>query len=587
MKTGITCMLILLTIYTASAQTGISKKYKIRQVVKDSNIILPPSWAFGILYGGYTSQEQTLERVSMIQQHNYPIDAYWIDSWFWSFAEKGKGPKHYLDFSGDTLSYPDRKAMWDELERHGIKGGFWVWDCILETGNEQVFREFSDSGYFSSIYLNKDPWHNSGTGTAMFEKNREHPGTRCGNIDFTNPKAVAFFKKRMKPFFDEGADFIKLDRTAAIPAVKTMFEMSQELGKETKGRGFLLSHSFGTEDESYKRYPAKWTDDTRSDWNIETPLIQFNSWVPRIALKENIRMFTDPALPCSRIPFLTNDMGGFDMGHTVQPEEELFIRWLQFSVFNPLTEVFSQPENPTSNLAWLYSKRADSLFRQYTHLRLQLFPYIYSYAHQSRIEGKNMIRSLPPHYYQYLFGNEMLVAPVYEKKKYTRDVQLPAGNWINSWTGENYKGNQSVSVPAPTEQIPLFVRAGSLIPARPYAPSVEQGSNDSLSLHIFQGDDGRFILYEDDGISNDYLQGGLAKTLLTYREGRVKGRFKIHAVKGNYRGMKDKRYWRVILHAKTIKADKPLLSEEGSSVVFSGEAPVTKPLTIRFRLIQQ
>ena len=99
-------------------------------------------------------------------------------------------------------------------------------------------------------------------------------------------------------------------------------------------------------------------------------------------------MYTDPEKATSKIPFLTNDLGGFDMGKTNKPDEELYIRWLQFSMFCPITEVFSQPENPTSNLAWKYSGRADSIFRFYSHLRMQLFPYIYSSAQLSRIERR-------------------------------------------------------------------------------------------------------------------------------------------------------------------------------------------------------
>ena len=332
-------------------------------VVSDTNLVLPPSWAFGVLYGAYTNQQQTINRIEEIKKHDYPIDAYWIDSWFWSYADKGKGPKKFIDFVADTISYPNRKNMWKFMHDNDIKGGFWTWDCIEQTGNEKAFEQFKDKGYFSKIFINNNSWHNNSTSTAMFEKGNKNAGTPTGNIDFDNPKAVAFFKQKMKPFFDEGADFIKLDRTDNINTCKAMFEMSQEFGTETKGRGFLLSHSGGTDNETYKKYPAKWTDDTRSDWTVEKPTIEFNPWVPHVAFKENIAMYTDPEKATSRIPFLTNDLGGFDMGKTDKPDEELYIRWLQFSMFCPITEVFSQPENPTSNLAWKYSGRADSIFR--------------------------------------------------------------------------------------------------------------------------------------------------------------------------------------------------------------------------------
>lgn len=517
--------------------------------VADTNLILPPAWAFGVLYGGYTNQQETIERVDAIRAHQYPIDAYWIDSWFWSHAEKGLGPKKYIDFVADTVSYPNRSRMWEHLKKNNIKGGFWTWDCILETGNEKAFNDFNARGYFSDTYLETGAWHNNSRTTAMFENGSDSKkGTQCGNIDFSNPQAVKYFKEQMKHFFDEGADFIKLDRTSKINVCKAMFEMSQEFGKETRGRGFMLSHSFETENEEYKKYPAKWTDDTRSDWNIENPLVQFNTWVPRVALKENIAMFTNPAIASSRIPFLTNDLGGFDMGKTSKPAEELYIRWLQFSMFNPITEVFSQPENPTANLAWLYSARADSLFRLYAQLRMQLFPYIYSYAHRSRIEGKTMIGKIPGQLYEYMFGDEILVAPVYEKGATIQKVFLPDGKWVNYWTGEQVRGNTGHTVAAPLNQIPLFIRQGAIIPMRQYASSVERGNNNTLMLHIYPGENGKFSLVEDDGTSNDYLRSLYATTALELENGPTTTHLKIQPVTGHYKGMSSFRNWTLYIH---------------------------------------
>lgn len=524
--------------------------------VADKNLILPPAWAFGVLYGGYTNQVQTTERVKEILAHGYPIDAYWIDSWFWSYADKGRGPKKYIDFTGDTTSYPVRKAMWDFLQKNGIRGGFWVWDCIQQKGNEEAYEDFKQKNFFSSIYYNTNPWHNASTTTAMHQEEKENPGTWNGNIDFNNPKAVAYFKQKMKHFFEEGADFIKLDRTSSIPVCKTMFEMSQEFGKETRGRGFLLSHTGGMESETYKRYPTKWTDDTRSDWNISNPLVKFPSWVPPIALKENIEMFINPAAETSRIPFLTNDLGGFDKGDTSVPEEELYIRWMQFSMFNPITEVFSQPENPTGNLAWNYSSRADSLFRYYARWRMQLFPYIYSYAHHTRLQGVNMIRPVPCGRHEYFFGDEMLVAPVYEKGASTRMVHLPEGRWVDYWTGTNYAGGKEITVAAPVNQIPLFIRSGSIIPNRPYASSVEKGSNDTLYLHVYPGE-GRFELIEDDGSSNAYLEGRFARTLITQHCGEKEIFLTISPVAGGYEGMRSTRVWIILLHTgQGVKTQK-------------------------------
>lgn len=583
--------LLLFAVFTLNITTysQTSGNQVLKRTVADSNIILPPAWAFGVMYGGYTNQQETISRIAAIKKHDYPIDAYWIDSWFWSYGDKGIGPQKYIDFVADTIAYPSRKKMWKYMKDNNIKGGFWLWDCILETGNEKAFNDFKQKGFFSNIYLNTNSWHNGSRSTAMFQDGKEQKGTQCGNIDFDNPQAVAYFKQQMKPFFDEGADFIKLDRTSKISTCKAIFEMSQEFGRETRGRGFILSHTGGQETEEYKRYPTKWTDDTRSDWSIEKPLIEFNPWVPHVAFKENIAMYTNPKNRSSEIPFLTNDLGGFDMGKTKQPEEELYIRWLQFSMFNPITEVFSQPENPTANIAWLYSEKADSIFRIYSHWRMQLFPYIYSYALRSRIEGQQMMGKIPGHMYQYMFGDELLAAPVYEKGAMKQKVFLPAGNWVNYWNGEELQGNTEHTVAAPLHQIPLFVKKGAIIPMRQYASSIEKGNNNTLLLHVYPGTDGAFNLLEDDGSSNDYLKGIYASTKMKLSNSPGKLLLQIDAVEGDYAGMKQKRKWIINVHSDKKPAQVKLNNHvvkfkycinENAVLVETKWLPVTKKMQL-------
>lgn len=544
--------IILLLPFSTNAQIIINEQCLIEPI--DTNIVLPPAWAFGVLYGGYTNQTETIKRIDEIILLDYPIDAYWIDSWFWSYQDKGKGPQKYIDFIGDTISYPNRNVMWNYFKQKNIKAGFWTWDCIFKTGNEAIFNDFNEKGFFKNVYLEKGSWHNYSTTTAMHEKGNEAEGTLCGNINFDDPKAVEYFKQKMKHFFDEGADFIKLDRTSAIPVCKTMFEMTQEFGLETKGRGFILSHSDGTENNSYKKYPTKWTDDTRSDWTVEKATKDFNSWVPRIGLKENIEMYTHPFKSTSKIPFLTNDLGGFDNGLTDKVDEELYIRWMQFSMFTPIVEVFSQPENPTSNLAYKYSERAEKLFRQYSHLRMQLFPYIYTHALQTRFGSGQIIRPIEYTLYEYFFGSELLIAPVYVQGATTRELNLPEGKWINFWTDEIYEGDQKIIIDSPIETIPILVRSGSIIPMRNYSRSIESGNNDTLIVHIYPDKNSEFTLLEDDGKSNDYLQGIYAKTTFRLKSINNDYVFCIDPVIGKYSGVNINRTIKLIVHNQsTIK----------------------------------
>ena len=554
-------------------EEGISDQKKIHSTpeILDTNLVLPPSWAFGLLYGGYTNQTESIERIKRIISHDYPIDAYWIDSWFWSYNEKGRGPKKYLDFTADTLSYPNRKGMWDFMKSRNIKSGFWIWDCIMQTGNEKVFDEFNSKGFFRNTYIEKGSWHNYSTTTAMHERGENAAGTLCGNIDFENPAAVIYFKEQVKHFFDEGADFIKLDRTSSLPVCKAMFEITQELGKETKGRGFILSHTGGMESEEYKKYPCKWTDDTRADWNIENPTKEFNPWVPSVAFKENIAMFTDPSKESSKIPFLTNDVGGFDIGKTTLVDEELYIRWIQFSMFTPIVEVFSQPENPTSNLAYMFSERADTLFRNYTQLRMKLFPYIYSYAHLRRLTGQQMIRNVNGQLYDYHFGNELLIFPVYEQGAQLRKIFLPEGTWINYWTHKHYDGGKQYVTEAPIETIPIFVRAGSIIPMRKYSSSIERGTNDTLEIHIYPGRNSKFVLIEDDGTSNDYLNGIYASTIFNLQETNFGFQLSVLPTKGSFTGMINERVFNFYIHSNKTVSKVLLNDQENVSVKKEGK----------------
>ena len=541
--------LIILTIWMFS---GCSESLKNTEEVNslievaDTNVVLPPAWAFGVLYGAYTNQEQSVELIDKIIEHDYPIDAFWIDSWFWDWQNQGLGPKKYIDFIADTVSYPNMKGMWNYMQSKNIKAGMWMWDAIMKTGNEAAYDDFKSKGFFKSENIRTDGWHNGLRTTIIGDNSQKVSGTWCGDIDFENPEATAYFQQKVKHFFDDGVDFIKLDKTDAIPVCKAMFETTQKLGKETKGRGFILSHSGGVNSPEYKRYPAKWTDDTRSDWTVENPSHEFSPWLPKVAFKENLAMYTDTTRHFYKIPFMANDMGGFAVGLDGKVDEELYIRWLEFAHFVPLTTPFSQPENPTGNIPFNVSEQADSIFRFYSHLKMELFPYIYSYAHRARLDGVNIIR--PTRLYEYLFGDEILVAPVYEQGKRERNLFLPEGSrWTNYWTGITLEGGQPVSVEAPLDRIPIFVKEGAIIPKRAYARSIESGTNDLLTLEIFSGANGTFSLIEDDETSNDYLDGKYAVTNIEYLANPLETKIIIHPVEGNFTGMSDTRSWKFII----------------------------------------
>ena len=502
-------------------------------------IVLPPAWAFGVIYGGYTNQEETMETVRKLVEEDYPVDAYWIDSWFWDYTTKGKHPGSYIDFEGDLDAYPDMEAMWKYMESNKIKSGIWVWDAIQRYENEEVFDSFHESGYFKEEpFYNRRGWHNGEDSTLM------------GDIDFSNPAAVEKWKAMMKPFFDKGVDFLKLDRSSAIPYLKASFELTKEAGRETGGRGYIMSHLHSTGEPASKQYPAKWTGDAKISW--EQPDYPNTINYAMGAFKENIAMVSDPLLATYDIPFLGNDTGGYNYFGSKDQSDELYMRWVQFSMFNPITNVFSTHQNPTENMPFNFSEKAQENFKYYAGLKSQLFPYIYTYAHITRNTGEKMIRGFVEHGYQYLFGNELLVAPVYEQGATSREVYLPAGKWYNYYSKELLEGDKILQADAPLDRIPLFARAGSIIPKRKAARAVELGSNDQLILEIYPGDEkATFVLLEDDGLSNDYFEiNNVAQTLFEFTGNNA---LTIGAIEGQFKEMSPSRD----VTAKFIQVNAP------------------------------
>jgi len=513
-----------------------------------TEIRIPPAWTFGVLYGGYTNQAESIARVKSLTDNGYPVDAYWIDSWFWDYTRQGDGPGGYVDFVSDTAAYPNPEEMWSFFEHNNIKGGIWIWNTILKKGNEEVFNHFLKEGHFASVYMNRDGWHNEGSESLT------------GDIDFTDKEAVAYWKAQLKPFFEAGLDFLKLDRSSAIPFTKAAFEATQQLGHETEGRGFVLAHVHSTYDPRFKKYPTKWSGDAKIAWNQPDYPNMYNYSMG--AYKENVQMVADPRRSTYEIPFLTHDLGGYNFFGSIQQSDSLYMRWTQFSMMNPITTIFSTADNPTSNLPLNFSQQAQQNFKKYAGLKLRLFPYIYTYAHKTRETGRKMIQGRydwPDT--QYLLGEEFLVAPIVTRGKTSREVLLPAGNWYYYHSDKPHEGNQTVTVDAPLDELPLFVKAGAIIPMRRPAANIVSGNNDTLDIHYYPGSgaggkESSFTLYEEDGTSEAYRHGAVARTEFQAKiKSDKKLTLNILPTEGQYADMPEHRVYSFHIHA-TGQPDK-------------------------------
>jgi alpha-D-xyloside xylohydrolase len=134
-----------------------------------------------------------------------------------------------------------------------------------------------------------------------------------------------------------------------------------------------------------------------------------------------------------------------------------------------------------------------------------------------------------------LFGPSLLVNPVTEPGATTRHLYLPKGNWYNFWTGESVEGGRAIDTPAPLEEMPVFVRAGAILPMGPNIEYAQQSSNDPLEIRVYAGADGDFTLYEDEGDTYDYEKGAFATIPIHWNE--ATHRLIIGARKGSYPGM--------------------------------------------------
>ena len=206
---------------------------------------------------------------------------------------------------------------------------------------------------------------------------------------------------------------------------------------------------------------------------------------------------------------------------------ELYTRWFQYATFLP---IFRTHGSRLANEVWSYGKQAEPIFEKYLRLRYQLMPYIYSLAYHTWLTGAPEMRALFMDFPndpraaelndEYMFGPAFLVAPVTDQGDTSREVYLPAGtDWYNFWTNERVKGGQTITVAAPIDTIPLFVRAGSIIPLGATVESTHEPQA-IAQIRVYPGADAAFTLFSDDGTTYAYERGAGSVTRLHWDDAK-------------------------------------------------------------------
>jgi alpha-D-xyloside xylohydrolase len=297
----------------------------------------------------------------------------------------------------------------------------------------------------------------------------------------------------------------------------------------------------------------------------------------------------------SGLPNWTTDIGGFaneDRYTKADPKHlaewrELNMRWFQFGAFSPLFR--SHGEAPKREI-YEIAPKGSAMYRSmewYDKLRYRLMPYIYTLGADTFHKDATIMRGLAMDFPQdrkgwdvkdqYLFGPAFLVAPVVKFGARSRQVYLPAGtSWYDFNSGRYQAGGRTVSAPAPFERMPLFVRAGSIVPTGPALQSTAERGDGSLTLNVYTGADGSFSVYEDDGTSRQYLSGAFSRIPVSWNQ--VTKTLTIGAREGKFVGMRGMRRIRVRWFRPGAARPFAMDGKADTSITYTGQ-PVT--LTMR------
>ncbi len=444
--------------------------------------ILPPKWSLGLwMSSGFQNDgaEKVKERAQQLREYDIPcdvlhLDCYWQRSGRWS------------EMLWDHEMFPDPEGLIAQVKALGFKVCLWM-NSYIEIESE-FFQVAKDQGYFlknaqGEAYI-VDLW-------GGFQP-------PLGILDVTNPAAVAWFKELLRPHLRMGVDVYKTDFGEGVPADAVAYngmtgerlhnlypllfnDLVAEVTEEITGRSGLVwgrsTYAGG------QRHAAQWGGDPNCTYQ---------------AMASTLRGGLSMAM-CGHA-FWSHDIGGFHR----QPTPELYVRWAQFGLFSPL----SRAHGMSSRLPWEYGEEALQIFRDYVRLRYRLLPYLYTYTVIAAETSLPIIRPMmlefpdDPNTYtmdlQYLFGEELLVAPIYNSSG-QRPVYLPEGQWIDFWTHEVLEGSRTYKITAPLDKLPLFVRANALIPTIEPSSTITDAPFDLVTFDAYLLEKGSFTLRDSDG----------------------------------------------------------------------------------------
>ena len=520
------------------------------------NAPMMPKWAMGFWQcrQRYQTQDELLSVVKEFRRRGIPLDNIVQDWFYWPEDKWG-------DHDFDPQRFPDPEAMVKELhEELNTRIMISVWPKFY-VGTDN-YRAFDEKGWLYKRNVEKQERDWVGRGYVSTFYDPYSPGAR-----------ELFWKQINEKLFSKGFDAWWLDATEPdIHSNLEHFEWRRRIGPTALGsssrylntyslmnakgiyegqrrtapnqRVFILTRSAFAGQQRYAA--ALWSGDIAARW---------------YDMRAQISAGLNFAL--SGLPYWTMDIGGFSTearfqnarGEELDEWREQMTRWYQFGAFCPLFRAHGEfPYREVFNVAPEDHPAYQSIVA-YQKLRYRLMPYIYSLTGMVTHSDYTIMRALVMDFGadqkvynigdQFTFGPALLVNPVTEFKARSRQVYLPkCAGWYELRSGRFFKGGQTINAAAPYQDIPLFVKAGSIIPTGPEIQFVDEKPADPIRLFVYAGADGEFDLYEDDGVSYDYEKGAFAIIPLKYNE-RTKT-LTVGARVGAYDGMVQQRTFEIV-----------------------------------------
>ncbi|HBB87724.1 MAG TPA: alpha-glucosidase [Blastocatellia bacterium] len=513
---------------------------------------LPPMWALGNQQSrwSYYPDKMVEEVVSEYRKRDLPLDVVHLD------IDYMQG---YRVFTWDRQRFPNPKALSEKLGRQGVK-----LVAIVDPGvkHQPVPKTAAPATSIRPELETQDPHYyvfEEGTEKNFFQKRKSGelfiPKVWPGDsvfVDYTLPPAREWWGSLHRAYTDNGvsgiwndmnepADFV--DQTGKNQIDVVSYDEGERTTHAKNRNVFALLMARATYEGLEKlrpnqrpyvitragyagiqRYSTMWTGDTNSTWE---------------ALQLNIPMFT--SLGLSGEPFVGSDVGGF-IG---RGNGELLVRAYQVSFLAPFCRnhkvIDGYDQEP-----WRFGKYYENIIRKYLKLRYQLLPFLYTALEEAHRTGVPLFRPLLLNYQddpdtynlddEFMIGNDLLVAPVVKPDVTKRLVFLPQGTWYDYWTNRKYEGGTTISVDAPLETVPMFVRAGAIIPSGPELNYVgEKPPDRSFSIYPDHAGRAETTLYEDDGLTPAYRQGVFRRTKIQFVSNRKGIQIHLNAPEGTYR----------------------------------------------------